>query len=985
MLKVHSFVCLFSMATLGLGNVASAQSYSVLWSADVETGNKSQWYAPSTGPTGSYGGGEYNSGTGSSNASQAYAHGGKYSLEMSISTPPESGTRMFRWKEPRDNAKNYYSAWFYIPQRTTVKNYWNVFQFKSSRSGANDPFFILNVGNRSDGTMNFYLYNWQKRQSYTQTVKNIPVGKWFKVEAMYQCAGNGTGRVTFWQDGTQLFDVANVQTRYSDGDCQWSLNNYSDGLSPAASKIYIDDVMITNGFTGGGGGTTPPAPSTLTITNTTLPGATSGSSYATALAASGGTTPYTWSVTGGQLPPGLTLSSQGALSGKPTTAGTFSFTAQVRDSATSPQTASATYSLRVAEAPPSPLSITTTSLPGATVMAFYSANLTASGGLQPHVWSVQSGQLPPGLTLSTQGAITGTPSSTGSFSLGVQARDSAGTPQTATANLTIQVANPVTSSSAIWSGDVETGDKSQWGSGSGGGEFNSGTGYTNVSQAHAHSGKYSLELNITTPPESGTRMFRWKESQTHAKLFYSAWLYFPQRHSVTVNWNVLQFKSKRSNGANDPFYVLDVGNNADGSMRFHLYDWQRKVKYTQTAKTIPVGQWFKVEAMYKCAPDGTGEITIWQDGVQLHTLSNVQTRYSDGDCQWSINNYSGGLSPASSKIYLDDAMISTERDTGGGTPPPPTPGPSPLVITSTSLSGGTSGTAYSAALTASGGTQPYTWSVIAGQLPPGLTLSNQGAISGTPSSSGSFNFSAQVRDSAGTPQTATFLYTINVAAPQPTNENVLWFGDVETGDKSQWSPGGTGGGEFNSGTGYTNVSQAYAHGGRYSLEMNITTPPTSGTRMFRWKESQAHQKLYYTAWLYFPQRHTVNGFWNVVQFKSKRTNGANDPFFVLDVGNRGDGTMFFHLFNWQTRVDFPQSLKNIPVGQWFKIEAMYKCAPDGTGQITVWQDGTQLYDLPNIQTRYSDGDCQWSVNNYGDGLSPASSKIYLDDAKIVLK
>lgn len=88
----------------------------------------------------------------------------------------------------------------------------------------------------------------------------------------------------------------------------------------------------------------------------------------------------------------------------------------------------------------------------------------------------------------------------------------------------------------------------------------------------------------------------------------------------------------------------------------------------------------------------------------------------------------------------------------------------PIAITTSSLPGGTVGSAYSATLTASGGTPPYSWSVVSGQLPAGLTLSNSGVISGTPSASGSFFFTPQVKDSASSPQAATQSESITVAA-----------------------------------------------------------------------------------------------------------------------------------------------------------------------------------------------------------------------------
>ena len=56
------------------------------------------------------------------------------------------------------------------------------------------------------------------------------------------------------------------------------------------------------------------------------------------------------------------------------------------------------------------------------------------------------------------------------------------------------------------------------------------------------------------------------------------------------------------------------------------------------------------------------------------------------------------------------------------------------------------GTAYSDTLTATGGTTPYTWSVNAGSLPPGITLSSAGVLAGTPTTAGSYTFSVNVID-----------------------------------------------------------------------------------------------------------------------------------------------------------------------------------------------------------------------------------------------
>lgn len=72
-----------------------------------------------------------------------------------------------------------------------------------------------------------------------------------------------------------------------------------------------------------------------------------------------------------------------------------------------------------------------------------------------------------------------------------------------------------------------------------------------------------------------------------------------------------------------------------------------------------------------------------------------------------------------------------------------------LAVQTKSLPQGTAGVAYNATLQAVGGVPPYSWSVISGSLPAGLTLSSSGVISGTPTSVGTTNFTVQVQDSSG--------------------------------------------------------------------------------------------------------------------------------------------------------------------------------------------------------------------------------------------
>ena len=178
--------------------------------------------------------------------------------------------------------------------------------------------------------------------------------------------------------------------------------------------------------------------SALTITSVSpLPNGSAGGNYSFNLAATGGVTPYYWTVYAGSLPPGLTLAASGALTGTPTTVGPYTFTAQVTDSASeTAHTATQTFSLRITQA----LTVTTpTPLYGAAGSAL-DIVMTASGGVLPEIWQVPAGtQLPTGLTLDTiSGFLQGTPPAPGTFTFSVQVSDSGG--GTATKALVLIVA-----------------------------------------------------------------------------------------------------------------------------------------------------------------------------------------------------------------------------------------------------------------------------------------------------------------------------------------------------------------------------------------------------------------------------------------------------------------------------------------------------------------------------------------------------------------
>jgi hypothetical protein len=164
----------------------------------------------------------------------------------------------------------------------------------------------------------------------------------------------------------------------------------------------------------------PPAPPALEITTASIASVMIGTGFQVQLTVTGGTQAYVWSIIGGALPTGISLNAAtGVLSGTPTAVGNFPFTVQVRDAQA--HLAQRAYTITVS---PPPLEITSVSLPTVVRAASFNAVLSATGGVQPYSWSISAGALPNGLSLNAAtGAIYGSPTAVGNFSVTVQVAD----------------------------------------------------------------------------------------------------------------------------------------------------------------------------------------------------------------------------------------------------------------------------------------------------------------------------------------------------------------------------------------------------------------------------------------------------------------------------------------------------------------------------------------------------------------------------------
>lgn len=230
------------------------------------------------------------------------------------------------------------------------------------------------------------------------------------------------------------------------GGLTFTSNGFLAG-TPAVPGQFSFTVSVTdqNGNSASKAFTLLIQPAPLTLSGTVPPTAPLGSPLSISVTAAGGVPPYRYSI-GGSLPPGTSFTN-GVISGTPTVQGNYSFRITVSDSAGT--VAGTDFSITVV---PPVLALPGSALPDAQVGVSYSARVAATGGIPPITYSGSG--LPDGLSLSTAGAISGTPVADGKFSFSVTATDSAGGKVTGSFSLTIAPARLVVSSTGLPDGAV---------------------------------------------------------------------------------------------------------------------------------------------------------------------------------------------------------------------------------------------------------------------------------------------------------------------------------------------------------------------------------------------------------------------------------------------------------------------------------------------------------------------------------------------------
>ena len=176
----------------------------------------------------------------------------------------------------------------------------------------------------------------------------------------------------------------------------------------------------------------------IQVTGATLPDGALTTSYSQPLEAQNGKPTYNWTVIGGTLPAGLTLTSAGTITGTPTAAGTATFTARATDSAGG--FASGVFTINVN---PLALQVTAAALPNAMVGIPYGAQpINATGGFPPYTFALTQGSLPAPLTFSSGQINSGVPVAAGSSNFTVTVTDAVGSTASGSFTLVVEPNQP---------------------------------------------------------------------------------------------------------------------------------------------------------------------------------------------------------------------------------------------------------------------------------------------------------------------------------------------------------------------------------------------------------------------------------------------------------------------------------------------------------------------------------------------------------------
>jgi hypothetical protein len=622
-------------------------------------------------------------------------------------------------------------------------------------------------------------------------------------------------------------------------------------------------------------------PAELSVVTNGLPGDLVGTPYSQQLAASGGIPPYTWMLVSGTLPACLTMNSAGVISGTPVASCVGTATGLVfkaTDSGTPNALAaiSSPTELNIAPAPPiqlPPSGLLSVGIMGTPLTFSYSA----TGGEGTLTYSISAGALPPGLSLTAAGAITGTPTAAGTFTFTILASDAFG--DSGKQSYSIQITYPpVTIAPAggalpnAFTGSAYSQSLTA-GGGSGAGFIWTVTGLpADGISFSANAGTLVISGTPTNPANvSFTASVKDGAGNTIGPFSYTIQVYNPislpaanppslpanatinTAYSGTITasggsgsgytWTVTGLSDGLTSSNSGGTLTISGTPTTAGTVTFNVSVKDSSGSSTgPIAYTITVNSVLTLPATNPATLPGNATVgtaysgTITASGGSgtgyVFTVTGLPSdgiSYSDPAGTLTISGTPTTTGPITFNVSIKDSLGNTAGPityTINVYNPLVLPAANPNTLPAT----GTVNVAYSGTIVATGGSgSGYTWTVTG--LSDGLTSSTSGGtltISGTPTSAGTVTFIASLKDSAGN-SAGPITYTINVYNPltlPATNPATLGPGIVNAAYSGTVTASG------GSGSGYTWTVTGLSNGLNYTTNgatLTVSGTPTSAT------------------------------------------------------------------------------------------------------------------------------------------------------------
>jgi len=509
----------------------------------------------------------------------------------------------------------------------------------------------------------------------------------------------------------------------------------------------------------------------ITVTNPATNTGTVNVAFSQTFSAGNAIAPVTFSLNSGTLPAGLTLSAGGVLSGTPTQTGSFPITVKATD-ANGCFGISATYTLTIGC---QVITVTNPATNTGTVNVAFSQTFTAANVIAPVTFSLNSGTLPTGVTLSSAGVLSGTPTQTGSFPITVKATDANGCFGVgATYTLTIGCQVITVNNPATTTGTVNI-------------AFSQNFTATNAIGAVTFTTASTLPAGITlatngtlsgTPTQSGT--FPIVVTATDANGCTGT----GTTYTLVIGCQTITVTNPATTTGtvNVAFSQTFTASNTIGAVTF------------TTASTLPAGLSLSTGGVLSGTPTQTGSFPIVVTATDANGCSGSGATYTLViGCQTiTVTNpatNTGTVNAAFSQTFTASNTIGAVTFTTASTQPaglalstggvlsgtPTQNGSFPIVVTATDANGctgsgatytltigcqvitvtnpatttGTVNTAFSQTFTAGNTVGAVTFTLNSGTLPTGLSLSTGGVLSGTPTQSGSFPITVKATDANG--------------------------------------------------------------------------------------------------------------------------------------------------------------------------------------------------------------------------------------------